>query len=104
MNRGEVRLPDVSRMRQNTLVNLVDVLLDQFVRYPEGDYRFRQRTPGWCLRWCWCRGHHHSYCPRSSVLRKDRAERITYSGLALPLSNRATNHFTAGHDRRKRDG
>ncbi len=46
MNRGEVRLPDVSRMRQNTLVNLVDVLSDQFVRQPEGKYRFGQRTPG----------------------------------------------------------
>ena len=29
MNRGEARLPDVSRMRQNTLVNLVDVLSDR---------------------------------------------------------------------------
>jgi len=45
-------------------VNLVDVLSDQFVRQPEGNYRFGQRTPGWC--WCW--GHDHRYCPRSCVL------------------------------------
>src|SRR2546422_2765942 len=88
MNRGEVRLPDVSRMRQNTLANLVDVLSDQFVRQPEGNYRFGQLTPGWC--WCW--GHHHSHCPRSCVLRKERTsckrlarQRTRASRRSMPL-------------------